>query len=78
MKPEQEQLELAAKACGYIPATGDSDVFVIFEGNEPRDWNPLTDHPDAPHGFSRNASHSVGRYVCECEGWVPDTLAVRE
>lgn len=29
-------------------------------------------HPDAPHGFSRNASHSAGRYVCVCEGWVPD------
>lgn len=26
-------------------------------------------HPKAPHGFSRNASHSSGRYVCECEGW---------
>ena len=37
-----------------------------------------SEHPDAPHGFSRNASHSVGRYVCECEGWIPDTLAVRK
>jgi hypothetical protein len=26
-------------------------------------------HPDAPHGFDRKSSHSVGRYVCECEGW---------
>ena len=26
-------------------------------------------HPKAPHGFNRNASHSAGRYVCECEGW---------
>ena len=26
-------------------------------------------HPDAPHGFLRNASHSEGRYVCECESW---------
>jgi hypothetical protein len=26
-------------------------------------------HPKAPHGFSRNASHSSDRYVCECEGW---------
>jgi dienelactone hydrolase len=30
------------------------------------------EHPDAPHGFDRNASHSLGRYVCECEGWTPD------
>ena len=26
-------------------------------------------HPKAPHGFSRNSSHTAGRYVCECEGW---------
>jgi hypothetical protein len=31
-----------------------------------------SEHPDAPHGFNRNASHSEGRYVCECEGWSPD------
>jgi hypothetical protein len=28
-------------------------------------------HPDAPHGFLRNASHSEDRYVCECEFWEP-------
>lgn len=28
-------------------------------------------HPDAPHGFDRTASHSLGRYVCDCEGWAP-------
>ena len=33
------------------------------------DCNP---HPDAPHGFNRNASHSLGRYSCDCEGWVPE------
>ena len=27
------------------------------------------DHPDAPHGFCRDASHAMGRYVCECEYW---------
>lgn len=26
-------------------------------------------HPDAPHGFNRNESHSAGRYVCDCEFW---------
>jgi hypothetical protein len=26
-------------------------------------------HPDAPHGFLRNASHGMNRYVCECEYW---------
>lgn len=30
-----------------------------------------SDHTDAPHGFDRNASHNAGRYVCECDGWVP-------
>lgn len=29
-------------------------------------------HPDAPHGFDRNASHNAHRYVCECEGWEPE------
>jgi len=28
-------------------------------------------HPEAPHGFDRNGSHSAGRYVCDCEGWDP-------
>ena len=28
-------------------------------------------HPDAPHGFDRNMSHNLGRYVCECENWKP-------
>ena len=35
------------------------------------DSPPCNPHPDAPHGFSRNASHSAGRYVCDCEGWMP-------
>ena len=30
-----------------------------------------SDHPDAPHGFDRNASATMDRYVCDCEGWVP-------
>ena len=29
------------------------------------------EHPDAPHGFLRNVSHVMGRYVCECESWEP-------
>jgi len=31
------------------------------------------DHPDAPHGFDRDSSHAMDRYVCECESWEPDT-----
>lgn len=30
---------------------------------------PCKDHPLAPHGFLRQASHNEGRYVCECEFW---------
>ena len=30
---------------------------------------PCKTHPDAPHGFNRNASHAEGRYVCDCEHW---------
>ena len=37
------------------------------EQNEPK----CKTHPDAPHGFVRNASHSEDRYVCECEFWEP-------
>ena len=32
---------------------------------------PCSDHPDAPHGFDRSGSHCLGRYKCDCEGWVP-------
>ena len=30
---------------------------------------PCNNHPLAPHGFDRTASHSSGEYVCECHGW---------
>lgn len=36
-----------------------------------QDKVPCSTHPDAPHGFNRNSSHSLDRYVCDCEGWVP-------
>lgn len=32
---------------------------------------PCNPHPDAPHGFNRDGSHSADRYVCDCEGWQP-------
>ena len=32
-------------------------------------------HPDAPHGFNRDASHNYGRYVCDCEGWEPPNVS---
>ena len=39
---------------------------------------PCKTHPDAPHGFDRNASHSADRYVCECEGWEPEKMNVSD
>jgi len=45
-----------------------SDFHQHIEETEPK----CNQHPDAPHGFDRNASHNAGRYVCECEGWEPD------
>jgi hypothetical protein len=35
------------------------------------DLNNCNPHPDAPHGFDRNASHNEGRSVCDCESWSP-------
>lgn len=32
---------------------------------------PCSTHPDAPHGFLRNASHEADQYVCECAYWKP-------
>jgi hypothetical protein len=36
------------------------------------------DHPDAPHGFLRNASHAEDRYVCECEYWEPPEMKLTD
>ncbi len=36
---------------------------------------PCYDHPLAPHGFNRNASHSEGHYVCECKGWHDELIS---
>lgn len=35
---------------------------------------PCKTHPDAPHGFCRDASHTLDRYVCECEFWEPPKM----
>ena len=34
-------------------------------------YDTCDQHPDAPHGYLRDASHNAGRYVCECEFWTP-------
>lgn len=43
-------------------------VMLMWEDNDLNNCNP---HPDAPHGFDRNASHNEGRSVCDCEHWSP-------
>ena len=45
---------------------------IVYAAPQPvSDEVPCSTHPDAPHGFNRNGSHSLDRYVCDCEGWVP-------
>ena len=38
----------------------------LYDSDETVECNP---HPDAPHGFDRDSSHNMNRYVCECESW---------
>jgi len=42
-----------------------------MENTDERSGVKCNPHPDAPHGFLRDASHNEGRYVCECEFWEP-------
>jgi len=42
-----------------------------MENTDERSSVKCNPHPDAPHGFMRDASHNEGRYVCECEFWEP-------
>ena len=61
----QGAIEKGTKAWADVP---DATKWVEeLRGNTP----DCKTHPDAPHGFDRNASHSADRYVCECEGWEP-------
>ena len=45
-----------------------------YEAEQAKQKPSCNQHPDAPHGFARNASHNAGRYVCECEGWEPEMV----
>ena len=47
----------------------DLDKIRDFDATHPAQEPECSNHPDAPHGFCRDASHSADRYVCECEGW---------
>ena len=60
---------LSACPVGAHPAN--KYVATYSEIDEMTTEKPCNPHPDAPHGFVRNASHSVGHYVCECSVWTP-------
>jgi len=50
----------------------EKSIKVLEEALKQEQYEPkCKTHPDAPHGFVRNASHSEDRYVCECEFWEP-------
>jgi hypothetical protein len=61
----QTTIEKGTKAWADVPNA--TEWAEELRGNTP----DCKTHPDAPHGFDRNASHSADRYVCECEGWEP-------
>ena len=46
-----------------------------MENTDERSGVKCKTHPDAPHGFMRDASHNADRYVCECENWEPKPVA---
>lgn len=49
-----------------VPDAGEPPATAVSDGGP-----PCSTHPDAPHGFDRNGSHSADRYMCDCEGWQP-------
>lgn len=63
-----------AKEMDWDAATERRDDAINIKAKE---QNQCNQHPDAPHGFDRNASHNADRYVCECESWSPDDKAYR-
>jgi hypothetical protein len=66
MKDLKDAIKKGTKAWADVP---DATEWVEdLRGNTP----DCKTHPDAPHGFDRNASHSADRYVCECESWTPE------
>ena len=62
-----EELESTIKSNAIPVKTFSGGVAHYCTGAE--ETPPCNPDPRAPHGFCRDASHSAGRYVCECEGW---------
>ena len=64
-------LALAIIVATTPPSANNSQVESSEINSQVDAETPCSTHPDAPHGFDRNASHTEDRYVCECEGWQP-------
>ena len=70
----EQTLAFIEKTSAYLPTSFDKEGLSIHAAlkarlEQPEQEPKCNPHPKAPHGFSRNASHSADRYVCECEGW---------
>ena len=77
--PEGECMRIQASGEAWFVKNGRYYRVIAKELAEPVKQEPkCSDHPDAPHGFNRTASHNAGRYVCECEGWEPDEPVKQE
>ena len=59
-----ESPEHRYKKPGHCEACGKTLVLA-----QQAEQKPCSTDPRAPHGFDRTASHTAGRYVCECEHW---------
>src|SRR5574343_422838 len=68
----QERDELARLGKSHSETINKLEQMLFGEASGKAVDVPCNPDPRAPDGFCRNASHSAGRYVCECEGWSPD------
>ena len=66
---KDEALKMAIEMFEFEGVRNEEGLNVLNACKEALDTPECNPHPKAPHGFCRNASHSAGRYVCECEGW---------
>ena len=58
--------EFYAEARAVLAAHQQPAPTVLSDGGP-----PCSKDPNAPHGFNRDGSHTMGRYVCDCEGYAP-------
>jgi hypothetical protein len=81
MKTREELVQAVGDACAAYGAAVDAmdvagvayDAAFVALLKFDKENTKCNTHPNAPHGFLRNASHNEGRYVCECEHWKENT-----